>query len=72
MMNVIINQCGQQIVSNTNGMQITVKVEVNVLHGDDLCMAATGCAPLHAKNWTQRRLAETNDRVLPNLLERIA
>ena len=72
MVHVIVNQRGEQIVSDTDCMQVTVKMKVNVLHGDDLRMAAASCAPLHAKNWTQRRLAETNDRVLPNLLERIA
>ena len=58
LLNVVVEHSGQQVVGGTDGMEVTGKVQVNVLHGDDLGPTAAGGTALHAKHGTERRLAQ--------------
>ena len=49
-MNVVIKERCQQIVGNADGMQITIKVKVNVLHGNDLRVTTACSTPFHTKD----------------------
>ena len=51
-------------------MKITGKVQIQILHGNHLCITAARCASLDAKAWTQRRLTKSNHRLLLQLAER--
>ena len=58
LLNMVVEHGGQQVIGGTNGMEIASKVQVNVLHGDDLGPTAAGGTALHAKHGTERRLAQ--------------
>ena len=45
--NVVIQHGAQQIIRGRNGMHIACKVQVNILHGNHLCIAAAGRTALH-------------------------
>ena len=52
-------------------MQVAVEVQVDVFHRNDLRVATTGGATLHAKHGAQRGLTQTNRDVLADVLQRI-
>lgn len=58
LLDVVIKHGCQQVVGGTDGMEVAGKVQVDVLHGDDLGPTATGGTALHAKHGTERRLAQ--------------
>ena len=45
-------------------MEVTGEVQVDVLHGDDLCVAAAGSAALDAEHGAEGRLTQSNHDVL--------
>ena len=58
LLNVVVEHGGQQVVGSTDGMEVTGKVQVDILHGDDLSPAAAGSTALNAKDGAKRRLAQ--------------
>ena len=58
LLNMVVEHGGQQVVGGTDGMEVTGKVQVNILHGDDLSPAAAGSTALNAKDGAERRLAQ--------------
>ena len=58
---VVVDECGEKVVRRRDGVKVSRKVEVDVLHGDDLCIAAARRAALHAEAGSERRLAQGND-----------
>ena len=58
LLNMVVEHGCQQVVGGTDGMEVAGKVQVDVLHGDDLGPTATGGTTLHAKHGTERRLAQ--------------
>jgi hypothetical protein len=40
---------------------LTGQMQVELLHGNDLAVAAAGCATLDAKGWALRRLADAGE-----------
>jgi hypothetical protein len=58
LLDVVIKHGCQQVVGGTDGMEVAGKVQVDVLHGDDLGPTATGGTALHAKHGTERRLTQ--------------
>ena len=59
-------------MGDADGVKITGKVEVNVLHGNNLGVTTTGSPALHAEARAQRRFADANCRFLANGVEGIA
>ena len=55
---MVVEHGGQQVVGSTDGMEVTGKVQVDILHGDDLSPAAAGSTALNAKDGAERRLAQ--------------
>ena len=55
---MVVEHGSQQVVGGTNSMEVTGKVQVDVLHGDDLRPAAAGGTALDAKDGAERRLAQ--------------
>ena len=58
LLNMVVEHGGQQVVSGTDSVEVTGKVQVDVLHGDDLRPAAAGGTALDAKDGTERRLTQ--------------
>ena len=58
LLDVVVEHGGQQVIGGTDGMEVTGKVQVDILHGDDLSPAAAGSAALNAKDGAERRLAQ--------------
>ena len=69
---VIVDQRREQIVGGADGMEVAGEMEVDVLHRHDLGIAAAGSAALHAEAGAEARLAHADDRLLADMIERIA
>ena len=60
---MVVKHCGKQIVRRAYSVEITREMEVDVLHRNNLRIAAAGCAALDSENRTERRLPERNNGV---------
>ena len=60
LLNMVVEHGGQQVVGGTDSVEVSGKVQVDVLHGDDLGPAAAGGTALYAKDGTERRFAQGN------------
>ena len=61
----------QKVVRARNGVEVAREVEVDVLHGDDLRVAAARRAAFHPEHGSERRLADAERGVLADLAERL-
>ena len=71
LLNVVVQHGSQQIVGGTDGVEITGEMEIDVLHGDNLGIAASGCSALDAENRTERGLTKRDDRILADLAQTV-
>ncbi len=55
---------GQQVVGCRDGVNIACQVQVEIFHGNNLAVAAAGCAALDAKSRALRGLADAGEHVL--------
>ncbi len=62
--NVRIQKRRQQVVRRSDGMEVAREVQVDVLHGDDLGIAAARRAAFDAEHRPERRLAQRHAHVL--------
>ena len=69
---VIVDQRGQQVVREPDGAEIPGEVQIDVLHRDDLSETAARRAALHAEHRSEARLAQADDRLLADLVQGIA
>ena len=72
MVDVVVDQRGEQVVRERDRGEVAGEVEVDVLHRHHLRVAAAGRAALHAEHRAERRLAQADDRLLADAVERIA
>ena len=68
-MEVRVDQRREQVVRGRDRVQVAGEVQVQVLHRDDLRVAAAGSAALHAEHRPERRLAQAEDRLAAELAE---
>ena len=68
---VVVEHRREQVVRRADGVKIAGKVEVYILHRDDLGIPAAGRAALDAEHRPQRRLAQRGERVFSAAAERI-
>ena len=54
----VVNHCAQQVVCRRNGVEIPRKMQVDVLHWQNLAVSATRRATLYAKHRSERRFAQ--------------
>ena len=66
LVDVVIQHRSQEVICRADGVKVTGKMEVNVLHGDHLGVSAAGSAALDAEHGAERRLSQGHDHVLPN------
>ena len=64
-MEVSVDERGEEIVRRRDRVQVAGEVEVQVLHRDDLRVAAARRAALHAEDRAERRLAQAEHRLAP-------
>ena len=70
-MNVGVQHSGQQVICRANSMKVARKVQINIFHGNDLGISATGRATFNTKNRSQRRLTQRNNHILAALGQRV-
>src|SRR5579875_4196507 len=63
-MQMIVYCGGKQVVGGANGVHVACEVKVDVLHGDNLSITASGGATLQAKNRSHRRLTNGDNGAL--------
>ena len=72
LIDVVIQHSGQQVVGSADCMEVTGEVQVDVLHGDNLSVAAAGSTALNAKHRAQGGLTQGNDDILADLLQAVS
>ena len=68
---MVVEKSGQQVVGSADGVEVAGEVQVDILHGDDLSVAAAGSAALDAEHGAERGLAQADHGVLAELVERV-
>ncbi len=66
---VVVDQRGQQVVRQRDGVEVAGEVQVDVFHRHHLGIAAAGRAALHAEHRAERGLAQADDGVLADAVE---
>ena len=61
---MVVQHGGQQVIGSTDGMEVTGEVQVDIFHGDDLCITAAGSTALDAEHGAQRRLTQAQHGLL--------
>ena len=69
---VVVDHRGEQVVRGADRVEIAGEMEVDVLHRHDLRIAAAGGAALHAEAGPEARLAQADDRLLADMVQRVA
>ena len=64
LLDVIVQHGGQQVIGRTDGMEVASEVEVDILHRNDLGVAAASGAPLHAEYRAEGGLPQGHQGVL--------
>ncbi len=68
---VVVDQRREQVVRAGDGVEVAGEVEVDVLHGDDLGVAAAGRAALDAEAGAERGLAQAAHGFLADAVEAV-
>jgi hypothetical protein len=71
-MQVVVQHRREQIVRRRDGVEVTGEVQVDLVHGDDLGVAAAGRPALHAEHRAQAGLADAHHDLFPQPAERLA
>ena len=71
LIDMVIQHGGQQVVGSADGVEVAGKVEVDVLHRNDLSIAAAGCAALDAEHRAQGGLAQSDQNIFAQLLHAV-
>ena len=69
LLNMIIKKRRAEIVRRGDRMEVSGKMQVQILHGNHLGIAAAGRSSLNAEARPERRLSEGDDRLFPELSE---
>ncbi len=69
---VVVEQGGEQVVGRADGVEVAGEVQVDLLHRNDLGVAAAGRTALHPEAGPERRLAQADHRLLADAVEAVA
>ena len=69
---VVVEHRGQEIVRRRDGVEVAGEMQVDLVHRDDLRVAAAGRAALDAEHRAQRGLADADHDLLAEAAERLA
>ena len=64
LIDMVIKHSGKKIVCRADSVEVTGKVEVDVLHRNNLCIATACSTTLDTENGAERRLAECYKNIL--------
>ena len=53
----------------SNRMEVSRKVEVDLLHREHLCISSARCSSLHTEARTERRFAQSDNRLLSDFIQ---
>src|SRR5699024_3099656 len=70
-MQMIVDECSQCIVGSRDCMEVTVEVEVDLLHRQNLCVTASSSAAFSIHDRTECRFTEFDQDILCKLIESI-
>src|SRR5215217_9351350 len=68
---MIVKHCGKEIVRRRDGVKITGKMQVDLIHGDHLRIAAACSTTFHAEHGTKARLSDADDHLFPEAPKRL-
>ena len=69
LLHMVVNHRAQQVVCRTDGVDVTGEMQVDILHWDNLCIAAACSTALDAEYRTQGRLTQGNDGAFAHLVQ---
>ena len=69
---VVVDKRGEKVVRRRDGVEIAGEMQVDLLHRNDLGIAAARGAPLHAEAGSERRLAQRDHGALADLAKPVA
>src|SRR5215510_6432972 len=69
---VVVDHGSEQVVRRRDRVEVTGEVEVDVLHRNDLSIAAAGRAALHTERRPEARLAQAQHGLLADVIERVS
>ena len=69
---MVVDHSRQQVVRRADGMEVAREMEIDVLHRRDLRIAAPGRPALEAEHRPERRLAQSEHRILAQQPQRVA
>ena len=72
MMDVIVNQGGQEIVCHRNGTDVACEMEIDVFHRNDLGVSASCRTTFHAENRSHGRFTQADNSLFANAVQCIA
>ena len=72
LIDVVVDHSCQQVVRRADGVEVACEVQVNVLHGNDLRIAAACGAALDAEDRSEGGLAERHHDLLAKLLKAVS
>ena len=68
---MVIEHRSEQVVCSADGVEVAGEVQVDVFHRNDLRIAAACCTALDAEDRAQRRLTQSDEHVLAELLHAV-
>ena len=72
LLQMVVNHSAQKVVGCGDGMHITGKVKVNILHGDNLGVSAAGSSAFYAEYRSQGRLTQSDHCVFADAVHSLS
>ena len=69
---MIVQHSRQQIVRRSDRMEISGKMEIQVIHRYNLCISASGCSAFNTKARPERRLTQCDQRFFIHFRHRLS
>src|SRR5215831_13738401 len=69
---MIVDERSEQVVSNTDRVEVAGEMKIDVFHRHNLRVTPTGGAALHAEAGTKTRFAQANDGVFADSIKSIS
>ena len=69
MVEVVIQERSDEVVSRCDGVEVASEVEVDILRGQHLSVATTCSTTLHTEAGTQRGLTQRDDSLLADVVK---
>ena len=72
LLDMVVQHSTQQHMSTGNSVEVTRKVQVDVLHGHNLGITAASCATLNAHAGAQGGLAQSHDNLFADFVQALS